>query len=138
MGDFGDCMYWNLTGFIGAILISIGLWLGWREHKFLAAAEMTEGKVIRIERDRKIGSRTDYWIHPTIRFKGAEGSLHEFTTGHRRGFGVGDTVPVAYHRGKEHKAKIAMFDDRFRAESIAFWLGLGFLGFISASLSGKN
>ncbi len=123
-------MVCNIFLIIGIVILSVAGLLATKEHRWLRAAEVTEGKVVELIASR--GSKGKPTYKPRVEFTGRDGAKHSFVRGYSSnpvGFSVGDVVAVAYDA--EYGGRILTFGQRF-----GFPLVLGAVGLMVYVIAG--
>ena len=111
-------------------MIAIAGLLATREHRWLCAAQVTEGRVIELIASRGSKGRATY--KPRVEFTATNGSKHTFVRSYSTSppeFSVGDKVAVAYDAA--FSGRILTFGQRF-----GFPLVLGAVGLMMVVIVG--
>ena len=128
-----EFMSWMTTAWIGA-----GCVLAAREHAWLRAAQMTEGKVVEMVRSRSSKGRGTY--APRVRFADQRGATHEFVRGYSSSppdFVVGEKITVAYDP-VSFQGRIVTFGQRFGFAAILAVLGGALFALAAAFIMGRQ
>ena len=123
-------MLLNIFLIIGVCLIGIAGALAAKEHRWLCAAQVTEGRVTEMIATR--GSKGKASYKPRVEFTGMDGARHTFVRSYSTSppeFTVGEKVAVAYDAA--YSGRILTFGQRF-----GFALILGAIGLMLATIGG--
>ena len=130
-------MGWNIAAIIGAVLLVIAGLLASREHRWLRAAQFTEGKVVESIATR--GSKGKRTYKPRVEFTGRDGVVHSFVRSYSSSpadFSVGEKVTVAYDA--KYEGRIVTFGQRFGFVVMFGALGLALLAASAACIVGRQ
>jgi hypothetical protein len=130
-------MLCNIFAVIGIGMLAIAGFLAAKEHRWLRAAQVTEGHVVELAESR--GSKGGRTYTPRVQFVGRDGVTRSFLRGYASnpaGFAVGDKVAVAYDA--DFSGRILSFGSRFGFPLVVGAVGLMILTISAGLIVGRQ
>ena len=122
---------------IAIAMLAVAGVLAINEHRWLCAAQLTDGKVVEMVQTR--GSKGKRSYAPRVEFIARDGASHSFTSNHSSNppdYSVGDKVTVAYDA--KSGGRIVAFGERFGVALIVGSVGLAILMVVTGLTLGRH
>ena len=138
MDDAFPRMTWSITLGIGIVLVTVGVFLGIREHYWLRGATVVPGRVIGLIESQDNKGTLSY--APQVQYTSKDGAQRQFdgnTFSHPPQFQVGEPVTVAYD-SDSYEGRILTFGQRFGLAVALAVVGLGCVTMALAFMVGNQ